>query len=71
MIEKQLLATYSALQAMEPITQTAEVIVKTTLPIQEWVKDLSHLPKAGWPKHKQWHDGLPISARGAVCLHHH
>uniref|UniRef100_A0A669QJJ3 ribonuclease H n=1 Tax=Phasianus colchicus TaxID=9054 RepID=A0A669QJJ3_PHACC len=47
MIEKQLLAAYSALQAVEPITQTAEVIVKTTLPIQGWVKDLTHLPKTG------------------------
>jgi len=28
MIEKQLLAAYSALQAIEPITQSAEVIVK-------------------------------------------
>lgn len=32
--EKQLLATYSALQAEELITETAEVIAKTTLPIQ-------------------------------------
>ena len=47
MIEKQLLAAYSALQAVEPITQTAEVIVKTTLQIQGWVKDLTHLPKTG------------------------
>ena len=47
MVEKQLLATYSALQVVEQITQTAEVIVKTTLPIQEWVKDLTHIPKTG------------------------
>jgi len=47
MIEKQLLAAYSALQAVEPITQTVEVIVKTTLQIQGWVKDLTHLPKTG------------------------
>ena len=47
MIEKQLLAAYSPLQVVEPITQTAEVIVKTTLPIQGWVKDLTHLPKTG------------------------
>ena len=47
MVEKQLLATYFALQAVEPITQTAEVIVKTTLPIQGWVKDLTHIPKTG------------------------
>ena len=47
MIEKQLLASYSALQAVEPVTQTAEVIVKTTLPIQGWVRDLTHLPKMG------------------------
>ena len=47
MIEKQILAAYSALQAVEPITQTAEVIVKTTLPIQGWIKDLTHLPKTG------------------------
>lgn len=33
-VERQLLAIYSALQAVEPVTQTAEVIVKTTLPIQ-------------------------------------
>ena len=45
MIEKQLLAAYSALQVVEPITQTAEIIVKTTLLIQGWVKDLTHLPK--------------------------
>ena len=44
MIEKQLLAAYSALQAVE-LTQMAEIIVKTTLPIQGWVKDLTHLPK--------------------------
>ena len=43
----QLLDAYSALQAVEPITQMAEVIVKTTLPIQGWVKDLTHLPKTG------------------------
>jgi len=47
MIEKQLLAAYSALQAVEPVTQTAEVIVKTTLLIQGWVKDLTHLPMTG------------------------
>ena len=45
MIEKQLLAAYLALQMVELITQAAEIIVKTTLPIQEWVKDLTHLPK--------------------------
>jgi len=45
MVKQQLLATYSALQVVEPITQTAEVIVKTTLPIQGWVKDLTHVPK--------------------------
>lgn len=44
-IEKQLLAAYSALQAVEPVTQTAEIIVKTTQPIQGWLKDLTHLPK--------------------------
>ena len=47
MIEKQLLAAYFALQAVEPVTQTTEIIVKTTLPIQGWVKDLTHLPKTG------------------------
>ena len=47
MIEKQLLAAYFALQAVEPVTQTTEIIVKTTLPIQGWVKDLTHLPKMG------------------------
>lgn len=31
---------------MEPVT-TAEVVGKTTLPIQGWVKDLSRIPKAG------------------------
>ena len=46
-IERQLLAVYSALQAIEPITETAEVIVKTTLPIQGWVKDLTHLQPMG------------------------
>ena len=46
-IEKQLLAAYSALQVVELITQTAEIIVKTTLLIQGWVKDLTHLPKMG------------------------
>ena len=34
MIEKQLLAPYFALQAVELITQMAEIIVKTTLLIQ-------------------------------------
>jgi len=47
MIEKQLLAAYSMLQAVEPIIQTSEVIVKMTLPIQGQVKDLTHLPKTG------------------------
>ena len=47
MIERQLLAAYSSLQAVELISQTAEIIVKTTLPIQGWVKDLTHLPKMG------------------------
>ena len=53
MVEKQLLATYSALQVVEQITQTAEVIVKTTLPIQGWVKDLPTFLRPGWPNHKQ------------------
>lgn len=44
MAEKQLLATYSALQVVEPITQTAEVIVKTILLIQGWIKDLTYIP---------------------------
>ena len=47
MIEKQLLAAYSTLQVVELITQTAEIIVKTTLPVQGWVKDLTHIPKTG------------------------
>ena len=47
MIEKQLLAAYSVLQAVESTAQMAEVMVKTTLPIQGWVKDLTHLPKTG------------------------
>ena len=45
MIKKQLLASYSTLQAVKPITQTSEIIIKITLPIQGWVKDLIHLPK--------------------------
>lgn len=45
--EKQLSVAYSALQKMEPVTTTAEVVGKTTLPIQGWVKDLSRIPKAG------------------------
>ena len=61
MIAKQLLAAYSTLQMVESITQTAEIIVKTTLLIQGWVKDLTHLPNVGWPKHRQWHDGLPTA----------
>jgi len=47
MIEKQLLAMYSTLQAVKPITQTAEVIVKMTSPVQGWVKDLTHLLNTG------------------------
>ena len=47
MTEKQLLAAYSTLQVVELITQTAEIIVKTTLPVQGWVKDLTHIPKTG------------------------
>jgi len=39
--------TYSALQVVKPITQTTEIIVKTTLPVQGWVKDLTHVPKVG------------------------
>jgi len=46
-IEKQLLAAYSALQVVELITQRAEVIINTTVPIEGWVKDLTHLPKTG------------------------
>ena len=38
MTEKQLLAAFSALQAIELTTQMAEIIVKTTLLIQGWVK---------------------------------
>lgn len=45
--EMQLLVTYSALQVVEPITQTAEVIVKTMPPIQGWVEDLALIPKTG------------------------
>lgn len=45
-IENQILAIYSALQTVMPKTQTAVVGVKTTLPVQEWVKDLMHSPKA-------------------------
>lgn len=45
MIEKQILAIYSALQTVVTITQTAVVVVKTTLPIQGWVKNLMHIPK--------------------------
>jgi len=33
-LKKQLLAAYSALQSVEPITQMAEIIAKTTLPVQ-------------------------------------
>jgi len=44
---KKLLAAYSALQVVELITQAAEIIAKSTLPIQRWVKDLTHLPKTG------------------------
>lgn len=47
MTERQLQAIHSALQVKEPITQTAKVIIKTALPIQEWVKDLMHIPKTG------------------------
>lgn len=46
-IEKQLLAAYFVLQVVELITQTAEIVVKTTLPIQGWVKDLTHISKTG------------------------
>jgi len=45
MTDKQLLAAYSALQDVKPITQTAEVIVKPTLSIQGWMKNLTHLLK--------------------------
>jgi len=70
-MKKQVLAAYSMLQVVEPITQTSEVIVKTTLPVQGRVKDLTHFPKTGWPKHRQWHHGLPVSARGVLCPYHH
>ena len=53
MIEKQLLAVYSASQAVELITQVAKIIVKTTLSVLGWVKNLTHLPKMKWPKHNQ------------------
>ena len=45
--EKQLLVADSTLQAVDLITQTAEIIVNTTLQIQGWVKDLTNLPKTG------------------------
>lgn len=44
--EKELLVTYSALQAVEP-TIAVEVAGKTTPSIQGWVKDLSCIPKTG------------------------
>ena len=46
-------------------------IVKNTLPIQGWMKDLTHIPKTRVAKHKRWCDGSPILARGIVYLHHH
>jgi len=44
---QQLLAACSVLQVVKPITQTAEVVVKTPPPIQWLVKDLSHIAKTG------------------------
>ena len=70
MIEKQFLAAYSSLQAVGLITQTAEVIVKTTLLIQGWVKDLTHIPKTGSSGTNSGTMGH-LSDRGVVCLHHH
>ena len=46
-IEKQLLAAYSALQVIESITQMAEIIDKATLLIQGWVKVHTLLLKTG------------------------
>ena len=59
MIEKQLLAAYTSRQVVETITQTAEIIVKATLPIKGCVRRSEPL-RWGWPKHKRWHDGSPV-----------
>lgn len=47
MIERQTISPYSALQAVEPIAQTSEVIVKKPQPIQRYVKDMTCIPKTG------------------------
>jgi len=71
-IAKQLFAAYSPLQAVEPITQTDEVIVKTTLPVQEWVKDLTYLPMTGVAQAQtvaQW--VACLSQRSSLSSIHH
>lgn len=64
---QQLLAACSVLQVVKPITQTAEVVVKTTPPVHVSVKDLVHIPKTRWPKPKRLHSGLHIWGNAAVC----
>lgn len=71
LIEKHFLATYSAFQEVEPLTEMAEVRVRTTLPIQGWVKGLSHIPETGWPKHKEWQVESPIWDNEVTCPPHH
>ena len=47
LIEKQLAAVYAALLAMEAITGTAPVTVRTTNPIAGWVRDWMAKPCSG------------------------
>lgn len=66
MIEKRLLADLSSLEAVERITQTVEIVVKMTLQIQWWMKDLIHLPKTGVAQAQTVAQWLPISARDSL-----
>lgn len=71
MIEKQLLATFSARQVIEPLTQTAEVTVKQFCPFMggrnSWLVFLSHRQ----PRPKRQHSESPIWDNTAVCPLHH
>ena len=45
-IEKQLAAVYAALLAMEAITGTATMTVRTTYPIAGWIRDWMAKPRS-------------------------
>lgn len=41
-IEQQLLAVYTALLQVEPLMKEQYIMVRTSLPIKEWVENMFH-----------------------------